>query len=789
VCIKMPTSGLKGKLNALWRRWCATGESTSIIISEILKTLFQEVWLLLSLLIGNFARRIAIALEEDLEGYEQEALEDNLLEEEEEKDLKRRGRRSRGRRETSPIERTKHSSYFPKRSENGRLRRSYSSVSSPKYDKVFGGGDSDDEEGGGDEVVQQSPSESRVGLSHHSSFADIAESVISPRERKRVSPLSAHKVESMKSVHPSLARGQGERRMLSSDKRLSLRRWMLRHGLRKNLLGQTIRSTRSWFGQRYDKIRSIVLLRQREVVDEVPVGKDDVHEHEKSSTGLMEDFYNSSLVLIDRFCEGVPFLFRLRYDLFVKHVWSLGRELHLSKMISHANVDDRSIPEIIHREGYPIIEYSVVSEDGYILEMTRIPRLGSRNAVFLQHGVFDCSFSWVGHGAMGSLAFRLWDAGYDVFLGNFRGTGKRLHTKPDISRTEYWDFNMNHHAFYDVGGFVDEIHRIKSEEFKSGEHAAKGGLEAIDVESGGMMVRQTRSRNQQWTEIMERVGDVSPSPGFTIGGISTSSPGGEGDAPSVQSSSVMPSGESDDHQPFRIVAVAHSMGALACISYLLRRRMSGKSHHLSRMILLSPAGYHETAPRITHIGPLLDVTYAKLFCSWQFPSERWRIFASKFIQDIRSSPDLRRLVSVIVSRFVVGGGDATQNPFVTIHNVVYNTMSGTSIGVYHHFRQIYDTTKFEMFDYGTAGNLAHYGLQHPPDYFDFYQLIDIPVFFCAGKRDSLIPPVNVAKHYDVMQRHRPDLAHYTLFEGSGHVDFTLGMNAEVVSFILSNLPR
>eukprot|EP01028_Stygiella_incarcerata_P006148 TRINITY_DN2513_c0_g1_i1.p1 TRINITY_DN2513_c0_g1~~TRINITY_DN2513_c0_g1_i1.p1 ORF type:complete len:629 (-),score=159.42 TRINITY_DN2513_c0_g1_i1:1013-2899(-) len=628
-----------------------------------------------------------------------------------------------------------------------------------------------------------------MGLSHHSSFADIAEAVISPRERKRISPLSVHKADFKKSANRGEMSVQGDKRMLSSDKRRSLRRWMLRHGLRKNLLGQTIRSTRSWFGHRYDKIRSIVLLRQRDVVDEVPVGKDDVHEHEKSSTGLMEDFYNSSLVLIDRFCEGIPFLFRLRYDLFLKHLWSLRSELHLSKMINHTNVDDRSIPEIIHREGYPLIEYSVVSQDGYILEMTRIPRIGSRNAVYLQHGVFDCSFSWVGHGAMASLAFRLWDAGYDVFLGNFRGTGKRQHTKADISRAEYWDFNMNHHAFYDVGGFVDEIHRIKSEEFRSGQHAASGGLEVIDVESGGMMVRQTRSRNQQWTEIMESVGDISRSPGYTMGGVPASVAIGDDNAPCVTSSLDMMGGESDDQQPFRIVAVAHSMGALSCLSYLLHRRMSGKSHHLSRMILLSPAGYHETAPLITHIGPLLDVTYAKMFYSWQFPSERWRIFASKFIQDIRSSPDLRRLVSVIVSRFVVGGGDATQNPFVTIHNVVYNTMSGTSIGVYHHFRQIYDATKFEMFDYGKEGNLAHYGLEHPPDYFDYYHLIDIPVFFCAGKKDSLIPPVNVMKHYNVMQRHRPDLAHYTLFEGSGHVDFTLGMNAEVVSFILANLPR
>ena len=60
--------------------------------------------------------------------------------------------------------------------------------------------------------------------------------------------------------------------------------------------------------------------------------------------------------------------------------------------------------EIVKREGYPAEYHEVVSEDGYILVMHRIPyspkspAAPNRPVVFLQHGIMDSSYSWVALG-------------------------------------------------------------------------------------------------------------------------------------------------------------------------------------------------------------------------------------------------------------------------------------------------------------------------------------------------------------------------------------------------------
>ena len=44
-----------------------------------------------------------------------------------------------------------------------------------------------------------------------------------------------------------------------------------------------------------------------------------------------------------------------------------------------------------------------------------------RPVVFLQHGLMASSADWVLSGPGHALAYQLWEAGYDVWLGNFRG--------------------------------------------------------------------------------------------------------------------------------------------------------------------------------------------------------------------------------------------------------------------------------------------------------------------------------------------------------------------------------
>ena len=55
-------------------------------------------------------------------------------------------------------------------------------------------------------------------------------------------------------------------------------------------------------------------------------------------------------------------------------------------------------PQIIERRGYPVEIHQVTTDDGYILEIHRIPAQksnGPKKVVFLQHGVLESSGAWV----------------------------------------------------------------------------------------------------------------------------------------------------------------------------------------------------------------------------------------------------------------------------------------------------------------------------------------------------------------------------------------------------------
>ena len=77
--------------------------------------------------------------------------------------------------------------------------------------------------------------------------------------------------------------------------------------------------------------------------------------------------------------------------------------------------------------GFPAQTHEVVTEDGYILTLHRIPATDkpSPPVVFLQHGLLSSSADWVIAGPEHALAYQLARAGYDVWMGNFRGKTRR----------------------------------------------------------------------------------------------------------------------------------------------------------------------------------------------------------------------------------------------------------------------------------------------------------------------------------------------------------------------------
>lgn len=76
-----------------------------------------------------------------------------------------------------------------------------------------------------------------------------------------------------------------------------------------------------------------------------------------------------------------------------------------------------------------------------VLTLIRIPRVESRRVAFFQHGLLDSASAWVSTGNVFSLAARAYQSGYDVFLGNFRGSNDALGVS---GRPRGWEWLPRH---------------------------------------------------------------------------------------------------------------------------------------------------------------------------------------------------------------------------------------------------------------------------------------------------------------------------------------------------------
>ncbi|KAM3697104.1 hypothetical protein ACJW30_06G087900 [Castanea mollissima] len=156
------------------------------------------------------------------------------------------------------------------------------------------------------------------------------------------------------------------------------------------------------------------------------------------------------------------------------------------------NSPDSLCKSLVETKGYVCEEHKVTTKDGYILGMQRIPvgrtnkTTANRPPILLQHGLLLDAETWLLNSPNESLAFILVDNGFDVWLGNNRGTiSSREHTSLSANDPEQL-------ASDDLPAMYDYIHIQTGQKLYYVGHSL-GTLLALAAFSQEKLVNMTKS--------------------------------------------------------------------------------------------------------------------------------------------------------------------------------------------------------------------------------------------------------------------------------------------------------
>ncbi|KAJ7526193.1 hypothetical protein O6H91_17G086700 [Diphasiastrum complanatum] len=115
--------------------------------------------------------------------------------------------------------------------------------------------------------------------------------------------------------------------------------------------------------------------------------------------------------------------------------------------------------------GYSCEEHTVTTTDGYILSVYRILHGVNGNSqslgspVFLQHGLCGAGYQWLENSPQESLGFVLADEGFDVWVGNTRGTRwSSGHIQLSVNDKAYWNWTVDELMSYDLQAMLGLVH-------------------------------------------------------------------------------------------------------------------------------------------------------------------------------------------------------------------------------------------------------------------------------------------------------------------------------------------
>jgi len=165
--------------------------------------------------------------------------------------------------------------------------------------------------------------------------------------------------------------------------------------------------------------------------------------------------------------NGIKISFVVLFNVVCSSILVIGAE-QLSTDIDYG----KNTQEMILQHHYPCENYTIQTEDGYLLTLFRIPgkryekledaKKVPKQPVILQHGLIDSSDCWVLN-EKPALAYMLADSGFDVWLGNFRGSKySRAHIKldPDKDEKEFFSYSIDEVIKYDLKAYFTEIPKI-----------------------------------------------------------------------------------------------------------------------------------------------------------------------------------------------------------------------------------------------------------------------------------------------------------------------------------------
>ncbi|KAF3435489.1 hypothetical protein FNV43_RR22578 [Rhamnella rubrinervis] len=135
--------------------------------------------------------------------------------------------------------------------------------------------------------------------------------------------------------------------------------------------------------------------------------------------------------------------------------------------IRRQSLDSSLCAQLIQPSGYPCSEHTVQTKDGFLLALQRVSsRTGNIRQqrgppVLLLHGLFMAGDAWFLNSPEKSLGFILADHGFDVWVGNVRGTRwSHGHISLSVKDKDFWDWSWQELALYDLAEMIPYINSI-----------------------------------------------------------------------------------------------------------------------------------------------------------------------------------------------------------------------------------------------------------------------------------------------------------------------------------------